>query len=81
MFLSVVAFSARFAVFFDAFSVIWHARVCCAGALLWLGFVGKLRICGGCGGGDVWWGGAGWGGLITFLFIYVLTYNYVLDPL
>ena len=62
-FLPVVAFSARFAVFFEhSLSVIWHARVCCVGALLWLGFVGKLQICGGCGGG-MWWRGVGWGGV------------------
>ena len=56
VFVCVVAFSARFAVFLDAVAFIlacWHARVCSGGG--W----------GGVGG----WGGLG--GMITFLFINV----------
>ena len=61
VFVCVVAFSARFAVFLDAVAFIvacWHARVCSGG---WDG---------------VGWGGVGGvrgvgGGMITFLFINV----------
>ena len=64
---------------FDALSVIWHARVCCAGALRFVarvrcgllrGCVALARVC-CCGSvgvaevgcGGVGWGGVGWGGV------------------
>ena len=78
MFLSVVAFSLRFAVFFDALSVIWHARVCWEVADLW-GLRGWDVV--GVGVGVGWGGGRGvgrvGGGLITFLFIYDLTTTFL----
>ena len=61
VFLCAVAFSARVAVFREAFAesfACWHARLACKG------------LSEGCGCGGV--GGVGWGGgLITFLFINV----------